>query len=194
VSVVSASQCLVWSAAAEVKRRAAGVGGIDRPWGTLGRPKGRIGRRLRRHSARRFQTVALFLEVEFVMTLMRLTEIGYVESGDRSFGYYYAVPDRWADLPDLELQKRAYEVATRIYEEHARRFRAAEPNDLNYLLVKRTRTRKLADDEALAWPWLKASPPVWESTPCFVVHADGSHERMDPVDFANALPLDRPTA
>ena len=134
--------------------------------------------------------MALFLEVELTMTLMRLTDAGYVESGDRSFNYFYAVPESWGALPEMELQKRAYEVATRIYDDHARRFRAAEPNDLNYIRVKWTRTRKLSPDEALAWPWLKATPPVWESSPCFVVHAGGAHERMDPVDFANALPLD----
>ena len=52
--------------------------------------------------------MAAFLEVEFTVTLMRLTQSGdYVESGDRMFMYYFAVPDGWASLPDQACQGRA---------------------------------------------------------------------------------------
>jgi hypothetical protein len=136
--------------------------------------------------------MAAFLEVEFTVTLMRLTPSGdYVESGDRMFNYYFAVPDAWASLPDQALQSRAFAAAGRMYADTNQRLRAAEPSDPNYLHVKSTRTRVLPPDEASSWPWISANPPVWEPSACFVVHGDGSYDRVNPLELGNAVPAER---
>src|SRR5262245_5779132 len=99
--------------------------------------------------------MATFVEAELTVTLMRLTPNGdYVESGDRSYRYYFAAPDAWARLSDAALQAHAKTAADRIYAETNARLRAAEPNDLNYLAVLSSRARVLTPDEATSWPWL----------------------------------------
>lgn len=135
--------------------------------------------------------MATFLEVEFTVTLMRLTEHGYVESGDRPFTYYFAAPDAWAPLPDAALQQRAFDAAERMYADTNSRLRAAEPSDPNYLKVKSTRARVLTADEASSWPWISAEPPVWDPTPCAVVHADGTYAQVNPLELGNAVPIER---
>lgn len=135
--------------------------------------------------------MAAFLEVEFTVTLMRLTELGYVESGDRAFNYYFAAPDAWARFPDQTLQTRAFAAAERMYEELGRAFKIAEPSDPNYIKVLRTRARVLRPDEAGARPWLSADRPIWEGTTSVVVNADGSYAKVDPAELANAAPAER---
>jgi hypothetical protein len=135
--------------------------------------------------------MATYLEVEYTVTLMRLTDPGYVESGDRTFLYYYAAPDAWAALPDRELQARAFATAERTYVDLNERLRAAEPGDPNYLRVKSTRARVLGTDEANSWPWVSARPPVWEPSPCVVVHADGTYAKVHALEFGNAVPSER---
>jgi hypothetical protein len=135
--------------------------------------------------------MAAFLEVEFTVTLMRLTEVGYVESGDRLFVYYFAAPDAWASLPEATLQSRAFAVAERMYSETNERLRAAEPSDPNYLRAKSTRARVLSAEEASARPWAAAGPPVWDPSACVVVDADGSFTRVSRDDLAGAAPAER---
>lgn len=135
--------------------------------------------------------MATFLETEFTVTLMRLTELGYVESGDKTFTYYFAAPDSWATLPDATLQQRVFEAAGRMYSALNARLRAAEPSDPNYLHVKSTRSRVLSQDEASSWPWVSAEKPVWEPTPAFVLHADGTFEPVNVLELGNAVPAER---
>ena len=136
--------------------------------------------------------MAAFLEVKFTVTLMRLTETGaHVESGDRVFTYYFAVPDAWANLADAELQTRAFAAAERMYADLNRRLHQAEPNDPNYLKVKSTNAIVLPEDMALSWPWLEATTPAWETTPCVVVNGDGSYTKVDVLELAKAAPVAR---
>jgi hypothetical protein len=135
--------------------------------------------------------MAAFLEVEFTVTLMRLTELGYVESGDRAFPYYFVAPDAWANLPDETLQTYAFGVAERIYEEIGRAFKIAEPGDPNYIKVLRTRARVLGADEVAARPWLTADRPIWDARTSIAVNADGSYTRLAPADLADSAPAER---
>jgi hypothetical protein len=134
-----------------------------------------------------------FLEVEFTVTLMRLTELGYVESGDRAFTYYFAVPDQWTTLSDETLQTRAFATAEQMYRETNERLRAAEPSDPNFLKVKSSRATVLGAADVSGRPWLVAQAPVWEPTPCVVVEADGSFKRVARDGFADAAPAERPS-
>lgn len=135
--------------------------------------------------------MAGYLEARFVVTLMRLTEYGYMESGDREFVYYFAIPDAWASLPDDVLQERVFAAAEQMYAETNSRLQAAEPSDPNYLLVKSAPMRRLGPDEAAARPWLSNRPPVWDPSACVAVDADGYVRRVSAADFANAVSTER---
>ena len=123
-----------------------------------------------------------YLEVKFVVTLMRLTEAEFhVESGDMTLTYYFAAPDAWADLPDAGLQQRVFDVAQKMYADLNKRFRAAAPEDPNYLRVKSARATRLTPDQTQSRPWETAPPPArWEPTPCVVVNADCSYSKVTP--------------
>lgn len=138
--------------------------------------------------------MATFIEAELTVTLMRLTPNGdYVESGDRSYRYYFAAPEAWARFSDGALQAHAKAAADRIYAETNARLRAAEPTDLNYLAVLSSRARVLAPDEATSWPWLSTDKPVWDASSTFVVHGDGTVAAVNPLELGNAVPAERPS-
>jgi hypothetical protein len=134
-----------------------------------------------------------YLEVEFVVTLMRLMEMEFhVESGDMPLAYYFAAPAAWAGLPDAVLQKRVFDVAQKMYADLNKRFRDAEPYDLNYLRVKSASATLLTPDQVSSRPWLNAAPPArWEATPCVVVNADCTYSKVAPQHFADAAPSER---
>lgn len=135
--------------------------------------------------------MAAFLEVSFTVTLMRLTDGGYAESGDRVFLYHFAGPDSWATLSDEALQDRVQSVAWRMYEQINTRLRAAEPSDPNFLYVKSAQPRRLPPGEAETWPWLSAQPPVWDPSGCVVVNADGTFEWVNSTELSHAVPAER---
>jgi hypothetical protein len=127
----------------------------------------------------------LYLDVLFVVTLMRLTELdAYVESGDEGFTYYFRVPAKWAEEPGDGLREHVDKVAQKMYEDLNEQFHIAEPNDPNYLKVKSAITTELDEKEVQSKIWLQAPPPaVWEWTPCIVVNEDGSYAKVNPSDF-----------
>jgi hypothetical protein len=68
---------------------------------------------------------------------------------------------------DAELQQKIFGVAQRTYADLNAGFRAAEPTDSSYMLVKASHAESLAAAAAQAKPWLGApNPAVWEPTPC----------------------------
>lgn len=74
-----------------------------------------------------------------------------------------------------DLQAKVFAVALGMYASLAEAFRAAAPDDINYIAVKGTWAERLDDAAAVAKPWLTArNPAAWEQTPCVVVSADGS--------------------
>lgn len=126
------------------------------------------------------------LAVEFTDTLMRMDPMleVYVQSGDRHSMFYFRVPDEWAALGDAELQRRVFAVARKMYEDLAAHFRAAEPNDINYLAVLGTRARVLGAEEEAGRPWVAAkTPAVWEWTPCVVVEREGTYRKVRREEF-----------
>jgi hypothetical protein len=103
----------------------------------------------------------------------------HVQSGDRQSSFYFRIPDRWADGPDAELQQKIFGVAQQMYADLNAGFRAAEPSDASYMLVKATHAAPLDEATAEAKPWLTApNPAVWEPTPCVVVNDDGSYAKV----------------
>ncbi len=63
-------------------------------------------------------------------------------------------------------------------------FKAAEPDDISYMLVKATQAERLDTGAAAAKPWLAApNPAVWEPTPCVVIDDDGSYRKVTRDDF-----------
>jgi hypothetical protein len=103
----------------------------------------------------------------------------HVQSGDHHSTFYFRLPAAWATQPDAELQQNIFAVAKQMYVDLNAGFRAAEPDDISYMLVKDTHAQKLDDAAAEAKPWLAApNPAAWESTPCVVVNDDGSYSKV----------------
>jgi hypothetical protein len=103
----------------------------------------------------------------------------HVQSGDHHSTFYLRLPDAWATQSDAELQQNIFAVAKQMYVDLNAGFRAAEPDDISYMLVKDTHAQKLDDAAAEAKPWLAApNPAAWESTPCVVVNDDGSYSKV----------------
>lgn len=103
----------------------------------------------------------------------------HVQSGDHHSTFYFRLPDAWAALSDAELQQKIFAVAQQMYVDLNAGFRAAEPDDISYMLVKSTQAQKLDAAAAQAKPWLTApNPAVWEQTPCVVVNDDGSYQKV----------------
>lgn len=127
----------------------------------------------------------LYLDVLFIVTLMRLTELDvYVESGDEGFTYYFRVPAKWAEEPEDGLKERVDKVAEKMYADLNEQFHIAEPSDPNYLKVKLAITTELDEEEVQSKIWLDAPPPaVWERTPCIVVDEDGNYSKVNPSEF-----------
>ena len=127
--------------------------------------------------------MAEFLAVEFTVTLMTLMDEAYFPNEARQFTYYFRVPAAWvADAPALA--QRVNRVAQAMYRDLAADFRAAEPNDLSYIVVLGTTPRVLTPAEVAAAPWLgPPRPPVWEPTNCVVVQADGGYTKVPPAEF-----------
>jgi hypothetical protein len=122
-----------------------------------------------------------YCTVAFTDTLMAWNnDLGFhVESGDHHSTFYFRLPDAWAALSDAELQRKVFAVAQKMYVDLNAGFRAAEPDDISYMLVKATQTQLLDAGAAEAKPWLKAAnPAVWEQTPCVVVDDDGSYRKV----------------
>lgn len=108
----------------------------------------------------------------------------HVQSGDHHSTFYFRVPDAWAALSDAELQQKIFAVAQQMYVDLNAGFRAAEPDDISYMLVKSTQAQKLGPAAAQAKPWLTApNPAVWESTPCVIVSDDGSYRKVTRDEF-----------
>jgi hypothetical protein len=104
----------------------------------------------------------------------------HVQSGDRFSQFYFRIPEAWVAFSDEDLQKHVFAVARQMYADLNAGFRTAEPNDISYMLVKSTEAMKLDPAQADAIkPWISApNPAAWEPTPCVVVHADGSYEKV----------------
>ena len=134
--------------------------------------------------------MAAFFEVNMRVTLMRLVDGEfYAESGDRVLTYYFATPDSWATEPDEALQKRVLDVAQRMYADLNERFRAAEPDDPNFLRVKLTDALQMYPEDVRAEVWKDApAPAAWEPTPCVVVNEDHSYSKVPPAQFNRAAP------
>jgi hypothetical protein len=134
-----------------------------------------------------------YLRVNFTLTLMQLVEGDvYVGGDERDYPYYFQVADDWVNLPDKELQNRAYAVAQTMYADIARSFQAAEPNDPNYIAVLRCQATFLTEQELQEQPWwYPPRPPVWEWTNCVVVQEADSYTKVHPGDFDEALGLPR---
>jgi hypothetical protein len=121
-----------------------------------------------------------YCTVAFTDTLMAWNnDLGFhVQSGDHHSTFYFRLPDAWAGLSDDELQQKTFAVAQKMYEDLNAGFRAAEPDDISYMLVKSTRAQRLDDGAAQAKPWVEApNPAVWEWTPCVIVNDDGSYTK-----------------
>jgi hypothetical protein len=126
--------------------------------------------------------MSIVCTVAFTDTLMAMdADLGFhVQSGDRQSSFYFRVPDGWATGADTDLQQKIFAVAQQMYADLNAGFRAAEPSDLSYMLVKATHAEQLAAAAAAAKPWLAApNPAVWEPTPCVIVNDDGSYRKVD---------------
>ncbi|GEM_PF-4861535 len=89
----------------------------------------------------------------------------HVQSGDHHSTFYFRLPDAWAALAGDELQRKIFAVAQKMYVDLNEGFRAAEPDDISYMMVKGTLAQRLDDAAAAAKPWLTApNPAVWEQT------------------------------
>lgn len=122
-----------------------------------------------------------YCTVAFTDTLMAPdNDLGvYVQSGDHHSSFYFRIPDAWAAGSDAELQRKVFGVAQKMYADLNAGFRAAEPSDSSYMLVKETYAEPLAAAAVEAKPWLQAAnPAVWEPTPCVVVNDDGSYQKV----------------
>ncbi len=122
-----------------------------------------------------------YCTVAFTDTLMAWSNDleAHVQSGDHHSTFYFRIPDGWVSLPDDELQKKIFAVAQQMYVDLNAGFRAAEPNDISYMLVKATHAQRLDAATAQAKPWLNApNPAVWEPTPCVTVDAGGAYEKV----------------
>lgn len=122
-----------------------------------------------------------YCTVAFTDTLMAWNNDleAHVESGDRHSTFYFRIPDGWAALPDDELQKKIFAVAQQMYADLNAGFRAAEPNDISYMLVKATHADVLDAGAVGTKPWLNApNPAVWEPTPCVAVDDGGAYEKV----------------
>jgi hypothetical protein len=124
---------------------------------------------------------APYYTVAFTDTLMAPdNDLGiHVQSGDRHSSFYFRIPDGWAQGSDVDLQQKIFGVAQKMYADLNAGFRAAEPSDVSYMLVKATCAAPLDAATAEAKPWLAApNPAVWEPTPCVVVNDDGSYRKV----------------
>ncbi len=125
--------------------------------------------------------MAHYYTVVFTDTLMRPdNDLGvYVQAGDRYSSFYFRIPDAWAAVPDADLQFKIYGVAQEMYVDLNAGFRAAEPSDLSYMMVKDTEAIPLDDATVALKPWMTApNPAVWEPTCCVVVNDDGSYKKV----------------
>jgi hypothetical protein len=103
----------------------------------------------------------------------------HVQSGDHHSTFFFRGPDAWRTLSDEVLQAKIFAVAQQMYVDLNAGFRAAEPDDISYMLVKATQGQLLDAAGVAAKPWLAApNPAVWESTPCVVVNDDGSYAKV----------------
>jgi len=124
--------------------------------------------------------------VAFTDTLMAWNnDLGFhVQSGDHHSTFYFRLPDAWGEVSDAELQSKVFAVAQQMYVDLNAGFRAAEPDDISYMLVKSTQAHRLDAVAAEAKPWLQApNPAVWEQTPCVVVNGDGSYRKVTREEF-----------
>ena len=130
--------------------------------------------------------MAKFLAADLTIALMRLTAAGhYAPNGQRDYTYYLRVPDFWLDEGMDGVLLRVDRLAQAMYTDLAAGFRAAEPNDPNYLAVLHTATNLLTAEQVAAAPWHgPPGPPMWEETNCVVVHADGDYTKVAPAQFA----------
>ena len=127
-----------------------------------------------------------YCTVAFTDTLMAWNnDLGiHVQSGDHHSTFYFRCPDAWSALPDVELQRNVFAVAQQMYVDLNAGFRAAEPDDISYMLVKSTQAQPLDAAASGAKPWLAApNPAVWERTPCVVVDGDGSYRKVTRDEF-----------
>jgi hypothetical protein len=127
-----------------------------------------------------------YYTVAFTDTLMGWNnDLGaYLQSGDHHSTFYFRLPDAWSSLGAGDLQQKVYAVAQKMYDDLNAGFRAAEPDDISYMLVKSTDAEKLDPAAAQAKPWVSApNPAVWESTPCVVVADDGSYRKVTREEF-----------
>jgi hypothetical protein len=109
----------------------------------------------------------------------------HVQSGDHQSTFYFRLPDGWAALSDEELQQKIFAVAQQMYVDLNAGFRAAEPDDISYMLIKGAHAQRLDAAAAEAKPWHAApNPAAWESTPCVVVNDDGSYSKVARDAFA----------
>jgi hypothetical protein len=125
--------------------------------------------------------VSPYCTVSFTDTLMAWDDAlqSHVQSGDHHSTFYFRLPDTWTALSDAELQQNVFGIAQKMYEDLNAGFRAAEPDDISYMLVKATQAQRLEPAVAATKPWLTApNPAAWEETPCVVVKDDGSYSKV----------------
>jgi hypothetical protein len=119
--------------------------------------------------------------VSFTDTLMAWDDqLGiHVQSGDHHSEFFFRLPHAWDALSDAELEPKIFGVAQKMYDDLNAGFRAAEPNDISFMMVKSTEPMRLIDEVAAIKPWMNApNPAVWERTPCVVVNDDGSYAKV----------------
>lgn len=122
-----------------------------------------------------------YCAVEFIDTLMRLKDNVYLQSGDRYSYYCFRIPDTWSG--DV-LQDKVFAVAEKMYADFNATFRANEPGDPNYIKVLKTQAFVLTPEQVAEQVWLNAPVPSdWEWTPCVIVNADETIQRVAPVGF-----------
>jgi hypothetical protein len=127
-----------------------------------------------------------YCAVAFTDTLMAWNnDLGFhVQSGDRHSTFYFRAPAAWDALADAELQQNVFTVAQKMYADLNAGFRAAEPDDISYMLVKSTNAERLDAAAAAQKPWqAAANPAVWEPTPCVVIDDDGSYRKVTRDEF-----------
>ena len=123
----------------------------------------------------------LILAVDFTVTLMVLLASGnYTETTEANDRYFFSVPASWRDA---DYQTLAWQTAAKMYRDLYDHFRRVEPNDPNYIGLKRTAARVLTAAEIAAKPWRQTVPAIWETSPCVVVDANGDYRKVGAAEF-----------
>lgn len=98
----------------------------------------------------------------------------HIETEYRYYDYFFRLSPEWKNSEDEgAIQEKLSSILQQIYQEHRQRLQIAEPNDPNYIAIAGMQFQKLNPEEASARPWEMNRPPVWESSACIIVEANG---------------------